>query len=88
MADVIVEGEVDVVGVKGEVRFAAEQADVFAVWGQHVKIAPQGHIAHGGRDMLSAFDLLPRAVADAVIALKIHLRRNGIYGLSAVGCAG
>ena len=81
----LIKSQVDVIGIKGNGCITAIKPNVLAVGRQHMEITPQSHITLGGGDMLAAYDFLPRAVADAVIAVEINFSRERKDSLIAVG---
>ena len=51
-------------------------ANIFAVRGQHMKVATQSHITFCRRNVLPLHDLLPLALGNAVLTIKIYPRQQ------------
>ena len=80
----LTEGQADMVRIERNRDLTSINANVLPVGRQHMEIPPQGNVALRGRNMLTLHNLLPLAVANAVLAVKIYLRHHRRHGLRAV----
>ena len=83
-----VNSQVNMICIKGDGQVSAVKTNIFAIWGQHMKIAFQGYISFGGRDVLSANNFLPGTVCNAVFTVEINFSDHSAHCLVAAGFAG